>query len=113
MSSSWHKANLPCTDGRVTATAAIVSITIVKPTSLRTINTQVYIVASIPRSITSASVMLVHGDLNELRSSRKWKGANVWQGIAAVGKLPSPEKFCNKQNLATCRVKPELEKFAH
>jgi hypothetical protein len=45
-----------------TAAASIVSITIAKPTSLRTINTQVCIVALIPRSITLASVMLVHGD---------------------------------------------------
>ncbi len=43
-------------------TTAIVSITIVKPTHLRTINTQVWIAASIPRIITPASVMLVHGD---------------------------------------------------
>jgi hypothetical protein len=45
------------------ATASIVSITIVMPTCLRTINTQVCIVALIPRSITMASIMLVHGDL--------------------------------------------------
>jgi hypothetical protein len=35
---------------------------IAKPTSLRAINTQVCNVALIPRSIPSASVMLVHGD---------------------------------------------------
>jgi hypothetical protein len=40
------------------AAASIVSITIAKPTSLRTINTQVCIVALIPKSITLASVML-------------------------------------------------------
>jgi hypothetical protein len=45
-----------------TATAAIVSIMIVMLTCLRTINTQVGIVALISRSITMASVMLVHGD---------------------------------------------------
>jgi hypothetical protein len=44
------------------AAASIVSIMIAKRTSLRTINTQVCIVALIPRSITLASVMLVHGD---------------------------------------------------
>jgi hypothetical protein len=48
--------------GTTAATTTIVSITIVKPTSLRTTNTQVCIVALIHRSITSASVMLVHGD---------------------------------------------------
>jgi hypothetical protein len=44
------------------AAAAIVSITIAKPTCLRTIYTQVGVVASIPRSITPVSVMLVHCD---------------------------------------------------
>jgi hypothetical protein len=41
--------------------ATATSITIVKPTCLRTINTQVHIAALIPRSITLASVMFVHG----------------------------------------------------
>jgi hypothetical protein len=44
------------------AATSIVSITIAKPTCLRTIYTQVGIVASIPRSITLVSVMLVHCD---------------------------------------------------
>jgi hypothetical protein len=39
-----------------TTAATIVSITIVKPTHLSTINTQVCLVALIPRSITLASV---------------------------------------------------------
>jgi hypothetical protein len=40
----------------------IVSIMIVKPSCLRTTNTQVCIADSIPRSITITSVMLVNGD---------------------------------------------------
>ncbi len=58
MSSSLCKANLDS----ATAATAIVSITIVKPCCLRTINTHICIVDLIPRSITMVSVMLVHGD---------------------------------------------------
>jgi hypothetical protein len=51
--------------------------------------------------------------INELMSSRKWKGAKVWQGIVATSKIPSPEKFFNQQNLAAGGAKAEPEKFAH
>jgi hypothetical protein len=44
------------------AATTIVSITIVKLSHLKTINTQVCIADSIPRSVTTVSVMLVHGD---------------------------------------------------
>jgi hypothetical protein len=42
-----------------------------------------------------------------------WKGAKCGKGFAATGKIPSPEKFCNQQNLAAHGVKAEPEKFAH
>jgi hypothetical protein len=38
--------------------------------------------------------------INELMSSRKWKGAKVCYGIAITSKIPSQEKFFNQQNLA-------------
>jgi hypothetical protein len=51
--------------------------------------------------------------INELMSSRKWKGAKVCDGIAAASKIPSQEKFFNQQNLAAGGVKAEPEKFVH
>jgi hypothetical protein len=51
--------------------------------------------------------------INELMSSRKWKGAKVWQGIAATSKIPSPEQFFNQQNLVAGGAKAEPEKFVH
>jgi hypothetical protein len=32
--------------------------------------------------------------INAFMRSRKWKGAKVWQGVAASSKIPSPAKFC-------------------
>jgi hypothetical protein len=49
----------------------------------------------------------------ELMSTRKWKGAKVWQGIAAASKIPSTAKFFNQQNLAAGGAKAEPEKIAH
>jgi hypothetical protein len=51
--------------------------------------------------------------INELMSSRKWKGAKVCDGIATASKIPSPEKFFNQQNLAAVGAKAEPEKFVH
>jgi hypothetical protein len=51
--------------------------------------------------------------INELMISRKWKGAKVWQGIATAGKIPSPERFFNQQNLVAGGANAEPEKFVH
>jgi hypothetical protein len=51
--------------------------------------------------------------INELMSSRKWKGAKVCYGIAVASKIPSQEKFFNQQNLAPGGAKAEPEKFVH
>jgi hypothetical protein len=45
--------------------------------------------------------------INELMSSRKWKGAKVCDGIAPQ------EKFFNQQNLVAGGAKTEPEKFVH
>jgi hypothetical protein len=49
--------------------------------------------------------------INELMSSRKWKGAKVCQEFAAACKFPSPEKFFNQQNLVADGAKAEPEKL--
>jgi hypothetical protein len=49
--------------------------------------------------------------------SRKWKGAKVWQGIAATSKIQLPAKFCHghhQQNSATATTSknwPPMQKL--
>jgi hypothetical protein len=50
--------------------------------------------------------------INELMSSRKWKGAKVCDGIATASKIPSQEKFFNQQNLAAGGAKAEPKKLS-
>jgi hypothetical protein len=50
--------------------------------------------------------------INEFMSSRKWKGAKVWQGIAATSQIPSPAKFFNQQNFVAGGAKAEPENLA-
>ncbi len=68
-------------------------------TCLRTINTQVHIAVSIPRSITLASVMFVHGDqgIYEVKKMERCQGVAGncrHQQNSITSKIFQPEKCC-------------------